>query len=87
MLHEQGFCIGEYVNAYITDWNGKMKEYYLILNEANSLDPNEVDEIKDILIHGLLNDIDRTSIMSMLEEKNFTSLEFGGTLLESTRGI
>ena len=44
-------------------------------------------EIKDILLYGLLNDIDHTSVMSMLEEKNFASLEFGGTLLESTRRI
>lgn len=85
MLHEQGFSTGEYIDAYIT--GKEMKEYYLILNEANSLDPNEVDEIKDILLYGLLNDIDRTSVMSMLEEKNFSSLNFGGTLLENTRRI
>lgn len=87
MLHDQGFCTGEYVNAYVSDWNRTIKEYYLILNEANSLDPNEIDEIREILLYGLLNDIDRTSVMSMLEEKNFASLEFGGTLLESTRRI
>lgn len=80
-MKEAGFCIGEYINVYLED-HGIVREFYLILNEANTLDPKEVDEIKNILIDALQKRIDRKTVATMLEEKNFSSLEFGSTLLE-----
>ena len=80
-MKETGFCVGEYINAYIGD-HGIVREFYLILNEANTLDPKEADAIKDILVDVLKNNIDRETAAAMLEEKNFSSLEFGSTLLE-----
>lgn len=80
-MKKAGFCIGEYINVYVEE-RGVVREFYLILNEANTLDPKECDEIKDILVDVLKNDIDRETAATMLEEKNFSSLEFGSTLLE-----
>lgn len=80
-MKKAGFCIGDYINVYLED-RGIVREFYLILNEANVLEPNEADEIKDILADVLKNDIDRETAAAMLEEKNFSSLEFGSTLLE-----
>ena len=80
-MKETGFCVGEYINAYIED-QGIVREFYLILNEANTLDPKEADKIKDILVDVLKNNIDRETAAAMLEERNFSSLEFGSTLLE-----
>ena len=80
-MKKAGFCIGEYINVYVED-QGVVREFYLILNEANTLDAAEADEIKDILVDVLKNDIDRETAASMLEERNFSSLEFGSTLLE-----
>lgn len=86
MLHVSGFCTGQYVNAYITDNFGVVREFYLILNEGNCLETNKVDKIKDVLLYGLLNDIDRETVASMLDEHDFESLAFGCTLLENARG-
>lgn len=80
-MKKAGFSIGDYINVYLED-RGIVREFYLILNEANVLEPNEADEIKDILVDVLKNDIDRETATAMLEEKNFSSLEFGSTLLE-----
>ena len=80
-MKKAGFCIGEYINVYVED-QGVVREFYLILNEANTLDAAEADEIKDILVDVLKNDIDRETAASMLEERKFSSLEFGSTLLE-----
>lgn len=80
-MKEAGFSIGEYINVYLKD-RGVVREFYLILNETNTLDAAEADEIKDILVDVLKNDIDRETAAAMLEEKNFSSLEFGSTLLE-----
>lgn len=80
-MKKAGFSIGDYINVYLED-RGIVREFYLILNEANVLEPNEADEIKDILVDVLKNDIDRETAAAMLEEKNFSSLEFGSTLLE-----
>ena len=80
-MKKAGFCIGEYINVYVEE-RGVVREFYLILNEANTLDPKECDEIKDILVDVLKKDIDRETAATMLEEKNFSSLEFGSTLLE-----
>lgn len=80
-MKKAGFCIGDYINVYLED-RGIVREFYLILNEANVLEPNEADEIKDILADVLKNDIDRETAAAMLEERNFSSLEFGSTLLE-----
>ena len=80
-MKKAGFCIGEYINVYVEE-RGVVREFYLILNEANTLDPKECDEIKDILVDVLKNDIDRETAATMLEEKNISSLEFGSTLLE-----
>lgn len=80
-MKKAGFCIGEYINVYVEE-HGFVREFYLILNEANTLDPKECDEIKDILVDVLKNNIDRETAAAMLEERNFFSLEFGSTLLE-----
>lgn len=80
-MNGTGYTVGEYINAYLEE-HGFVREFYLILNEANTLDPKEADEIKDILVDVLKNNIDRETAASMLEEKNFSSLEFGSTLLE-----
>ena len=80
-MKKAGFCIGEYINVYVEE-HGFVREFYLILNEANTLDPKECDEIKDILVDVLKNNIDRETSAAMLEERNFSSLEFGSTLLE-----
>lgn len=80
-MKETGYTIGEYINVYFED-QGIRREFYLILNEGNILDPKEADEIKDILVDALKNNIDWETAAPMLEEKNFSSLEFGSTLIE-----
>lgn len=77
--------IGQYINVYLEPEARTLREVYLILNEANVLNQNEVPAIRKILADGLHNNFSKEEIEAKLDEKDFESLMYGYTLMLNTK--